>query len=74
MFTHLADKVSCEPETAFLLSDKNISSAMVLHVLKSPKQNSLVTSIFGLLLLLQTLIVKVVLRNTVITKGLLIYL
>ena len=67
MFTHLADKVSREPETAFLLSDKNISSVMVL-------QNSLLTSIFGLLLLLQTLMVKVVLRNTVITKGLLIYI
>ena len=65
MFTHLADKISCEPVTAFFLSDKNIFSAMVLHVLKSSKQSSLLTSISGLLLVLSTLIVEVVLKNTV---------
>ena len=65
MFTHLADKVSCELVTAFFLSDKNIFSAMVLHVLKSSKQSSLLTSISGLLLLLSTLMVEVVLKNAV---------
>ena len=66
MFTHLADKVSCEPVTAFFLTDKNIFSAMELYVLKSSKQSLLLTSISGLLLLLSTLMIEVVLKSTIL--------